>query len=238
MTVQEVLKSVGVFFKTIYTNFVESDEYEYVKQIVIGVGLAAILVGGYYGYRWYTASYEQSAHRLFAQDADEFERVGQEEGKKEDWESVAALFDRGYEEYSKSSLAPYFLMYKAEVMRKQGKTEEEVFTALERALSAMPASSPLVSTYKVKMALMQLDSKSEEQRKAGIDSLTKLAADTKSSGSDAAAYYLGLWYLTQNKAAQAKEVWEKLLDAYKDAKKLGESPWAMLAKEKVTQIVG
>lgn len=213
-------------------------DFKYAKELAFACVIIALCVGGYYGYRWYNKNQEQAAHQLFARNVEEFEREV-EEGKAEGWQNVETLFQLGYDQHSKSSLAPYFLIYKAEAMIRQNKDATKV---LEDALNQMPNNSPIKSLYGTKLALMLLDTKTDTQeaedaRNKGIDMLKNIAADTSSTGNDVASYYLGLYYWNNNDMNQAKEVWGKLIDTQKDVQKLGQSPWALLAQEKLGQIV-
>lgn len=208
----------------------QSSVCRYSKELAIGAIAALALGGAYYGYRWYNAGQEEVAQRMFAQNVQEYDRAVQE-GKKEDWASIEAIFKLGYSQYSGSSLAPYFLVYQAQALIKQDKMQEAK-EVLDKAVSSMSSSSPLQPLYAMKLALMTMDT----DAKAGIDQLQTLANDSSNKFSDAAAYYLGEYYWTHNEGGKAKEVWQKMIETTKTDKKLGQSPWAAMAQTTLEQV--
>ena len=197
--------------------------------LIAAVVLVALAGGGFYGYRWYRSSQEEVAQRIFSQNVQEYERVAQE-GKKEDWASVEMLFKIGYGQYSHSAFAPFFLLYQAEAMIKQDKNDQ-AREVLAKAVDAMSSSSDLYPLFKIKGALMTMDSNAPE----AVAQLKALATDSSSHFSDAAAYYLGQYYWINNDEKQARQVWQKMIDATKTDKKLGQSPWASLAQATLAQ---
>lgn len=206
-------------------------ESSHATQILsIALAGAVVLAGGFYGYRWYRAGQEAVAQRVFSQDVQEYERVVQE-GKAEDWASVETLFKIGHGQYANSAFGPFFLVYQAQAMAKQNKAEE-ARQLVAQAVNAMASSSPLYPLFKIKLALMTMDTNPQE----AIAQLELLANDSASHFSDAAAYYLGEYHWIKNDTARAKEVWQKMIDATKTDKKLGQSPWALLAQEKIAQL--
>lgn len=197
--------------------------------LIVAAVLVALVGGGFYGCKWYRAGQEEIAQRIFSQNVQEYERVVQE-GKKEDWASVETLFKIGYNQYPHSVFAPFFLLYQSEAMIKQDK-KDEARELLDKAINAMSSSSDLYPLFNIKKALLTFDLNPTQ----AVDQLKALAADSSSHFSDAAAYYLGQYYWMNNDDKQAKEVWQKMIDATKTDKKLGQSPWASLAQEKITQ---
>jgi predicted negative regulator of RcsB-dependent stress response len=121
-------------------------------------------------------------------------------------------------------------LYQAQAMIKQG-NNEQAREVLGKAVNAMPSSSDLAPLFNIKMALMNLDSNAPQ----AVAQLKELATNTSSHFSDAAAYYLGQYYWINNDEKQAKEVWHKMINATQTDKKLGQSPWAQLAQEKMAQ---
>lgn len=199
-------------------------------MLIIGFAVGLILLGGFYGYRWYRTNQEEIAQRVFSQSVQEYERV-LKEGKAQDWASVETLFKIGYSQYSHAALAPFFLVYQAQAMIKQDKTVQ-AHELLSQAVNAMSPSSVLYPLFKIKLALMTMETNAQE----AVAQLQLLADDTSSHFSDAAAYYLGEYYWIHNDHLHAKEAWQKMIDATKTDKKLGQSPWALLAQEKLAQL--
>jgi len=207
--------------------------FKYGKEIT-GAVLAALLASaGYFGYRWYSVHQEEVAQQLFAHNVEEFDRVMQE-GKKEDWANIESLFKLGYEQYSGTGLAPFFLVYQSQAMLKQEK-HKEAFDVFESAVNKMKSDAPLTGVYKTSLALMRLDSQDQTMREVGLKDLENLTKDSMSTSYDIASYYLGLYYMTNNDSAKATEIWQKLIDSQKIVAKAGQSPWAMMAQQKLGQ---
>lgn len=229
MNFQEVGKAIKNVFQMIYDN--TFGDLKYAKQTALAVLAAGIFAAGYYGHRWYRINQEQAAQQLFSHNVEEFERA-LEEGKKEDWANVESLFKLGYDQYSHSALAPFFLIYQAQAMLKQGKGAQ-AFEAIDQAVHQMNTNSPLADLYKASIALMQIDSNDKAMQEKGITQLQALANTPLSTGYDIASYYLGLYYMSNNDEPKAKEIWQKLINSQKDQPKMGQSPWAKLAQQKL-----
>jgi tetratricopeptide (TPR) repeat protein len=229
MNFQQVSKAVKNVFEMMYDAVF--GDLKYAKQTAFAALAAGLIAAGYYGHRWYRVNQEQSAQQLFSHNVEEFERA-LEEGKKDDWANVESLFKLGYDQYSHSALAPFFLIYQAQAMLKQGKSTQ-AFQTIDTAVQQMSADSPLADVYKASIALMRIDSNDKETQEAGISQLQALADTPLSTGFDIASYYLGLYYMTQNNENKAKEIWQKLIDSQKDQPKMGQSPWAKLAQQKL-----
>jgi len=199
------------------------------KELIFAAALLLVIAGAYFGYRWHTNNKNQAAHMLFAQNLEELERISQE-GNKEDWESVETLFKLGYDQYPKSSLAPYFLIYQGQALLKQGKLDE-ARDIINLAVEKLPSDCPVLGLYKVKVALMGLDSKAQSTVDASLEQLQALAKNTELHVQDVAGYHLGLYYWVHNQMAKAQEVWLAMIEAVKTTEKTGQSPWAAKAQE-------
>lgn len=235
MALKDVTYAVNTVFSSIFDSLVSNKQFRYAKQLSIGLVFMVLLAGAWMGQRWFNAHKEESAYQLFAQNVEEFQRTMQE-GRAQDWASVETLFKLGYDQYAGTTVAPYFLVYQAEAMERQGKSLDEVKGVLQRAIKEIPAHSPVLAHYQVKLALIQLDMTQEQEQKAGLESLRALAQDTKSIAHDTAAYYLGLYQMTHNETAQAQDTWKKLAESQKDVQKLGQSSWAHLAQQRLEQL--
>ncbi len=229
MSFQEVSKAVKNVFQMIFDSIF--GDLKYGRQAALAVLAVGLMTAGYYGYRWYRINQEQAAQQLFSHNVEEFERA-LEEGKKEDWANVESLFKIGYDQYSRSALAPFFLIYQAQAMLKQG-NNTQAFQTLDKAVQQMDANSPLADVYKASMALMRIDSNDKATQEAGVNQLQALANTPTSMGYDIASYYLGLYYMAQNNENKAQEVWQKLIDSQKGQPKMAQSPWAKMAQQKL-----
>ena len=198
----------------------------YMNYLFIVLGIAAVAGAGYFGYRWYIVSREQSAQVMFAECLREYEKGVRE---RQTWADIQALWAAGYARHTQSSLAPYFKAFEANSALKQDKKAEAV-ALLDAALSLVAASSPLYTVYATKRALINIDLGNE----AGLQELEKLAYDKNNIQRDVALYYLGLYHWSKNNIEDAKEAWETLTA-------LPDSPaqatlWTALAEQKLQQI--
>lgn len=204
----------------------------------IALACAVVLGGGWYGYRGYMRNKSQAASGFLLDYVHEYSA---QKGQQVDWAEVAQSFSSEANRYSYTALKPYFLVYEAEQLVRQGKKDEALAT-MQKAVAELPKQSPLLNLYKTTCALMQLDNVA--QRDAGVAALTELSTDTTNIYRDVAAYQLGLYYWITQNVAQAKTVWQELVDSfdqehremYPMQEKLAQSPWLALAKEKLAQI--
>jgi predicted negative regulator of RcsB-dependent stress response len=237
---KNIMQSIGDSISSVFESIF--GDFKYIKELLLAIVIIGLAVGGYFGFRWYQSNQEYAVHQLFAHNVEEFERV-LEEGKPEDWANIETLFQLGHDQHPKSTFAPLFLLYKAEAMIKQNKDAKSI---IADAISALPHNSPVKSLYATKLALMYLDAaqlpEADKQvaiqaHDKGLGMLKDLARDSANKNNDVAAYYLGLYYWNKNDMAQAKEAWQKLVDSQKNVTdKLGQSPWFLLAQEKLNQL--
>ncbi len=124
--------------------------------------LLLIAVGGFAGYRgysWWIRQREQTAQKAFSECLAEYHQALYGQGGL--WSNVSMLFNIGYENNSSSKLAPYFLVFYADALFKQGKKDEGLIK-LDEAIKMIPADSPLLYLYKTKQALLQIGSAEKE----------------------------------------------------------------------------
>jgi len=206
-------------------------DYGYAREISVGVAGALVLVAGVWGYRSYTHKKESAAQVAFAENITLYREAMQ--GKADIWPQVEQKSSADYEHYKHSSVAPYFLMIKADSLARQEKGAQAV-EVIDTVVASLPKEAPVVSLYKTKQALMKIDMQDEASRAQGLDELRKLASDKDNKNSDVAQYYLGLYYWARNEMTEALDVWKNLV-ASQATEKLAASPWAGLAKEKLAQ---
>lgn len=206
--------------------------FKYTKELYAGLVIALVIGAAGSGYHWYSHVQEQRAHKILADCMHEYDKAV---SGVQDWSSVEQAFTLGYEKHSGSSLAPYFLAYKADVLIKQNKKDEAVviFDTMAEQLSV---SSPLYNPYMTKRALVKMDMTDELTRKVGLQELTTLANDTTNSHRDMALYYLGLYYWAAQDIKQAQGIWTNLVALQTESKE-SRSPWAVLVETKLLQTV-
>lgn len=206
-------------------------DYSYAKEITLGVAGALVLVAGVWGYRSYTHTKESAAQVAFAENMTLYREAMQ--GEADIWPQVEQKSSTDYEHYKRSSVAPYFLMIKADSLAKQAKGAQAI-EVINAVVASLPKESPVLPLYKTKQALMKIDMQDEASQAQGLDELRKLALDKDNRNNDVAQYYLGLYHWTRNELTEALDIWKNLV-ASQASEKLAASPWASLAQEKLAQ---
>lgn len=147
--------------------------------------------------------------------------------KEEKWTKVEDLFRQGFENNKSSGLASIFLAFRAQALWEQGKQEEAV-EVLKNAIDTMP-SQELKDSYKIKLALQEIDCENKSLQDDGLSLLKELAINEKSVCHDRALYNLGNYFWHKKQFDEARNYWNQLIIKYgKSAKK----PSAFVAKAK------
>ena len=149
--------------------------------------------------------------------------------ENEKWESVNKQFSEAYENNKSSSIASMFRVFQGEALINLNKLDQAIDCFFE-AIKIMP-NGYLKEHYRMKLVLMQLDSKNKSQNIEGLKTLEQLALNHKSVVHDKALYYLGLYFWITKKFDAAKNYWQQFLVKYGDEKHLEEE--IKLAKSKL-----
>lgn len=204
--------------------------YQRYKNIIL-VSAALILLGAaaLYFYSYWRGQIEQAAQYDFyglSQDLKKAQQSGQ------GWQDIATAAELAYAQHTNSILSPYFLAIQAQALAALEQYDNAI--ALMNALVAkLNTHSPFYYLFTIKRALLQLSS--EQSKQEGLKNLELLAADDKNPQQDEALYYLGYQYYLAHNKEQAWSTWEKLLNKFGQPV-FGKSPWAELAKTKMSQL--
>ncbi len=202
------------------------------KNVVIVVLVAAIAGGaGFVGYRYYRSNVQVAAHKDFMQALRYFDAPVKKEADvsadqlyfasaEEKWQKVAQVFKDGYNNNKSSDLAPMFQSFWAEALIKQGKLSEAI-DELKGALNTM-VSDDLKQLYSVKLSLMQLDSKNEQESNEGLERLKQIAYNTQNASHGLALYHLGMHAWTNKKFGEAKSYWQQFVVKFSDERALND----------------
>ncbi len=229
MTWKDIKKFLYDWYRTSVAPEVKSlSRYPYAKEIVVAVVIVAVAAIIFWSYRSYHSHQESSAQIDFAHALESYQAA--QRGGAVTWPQLEILLQSGYEQHKKSSFAPYFLVYQSEAQIKQHKLSEAAGT-LEKVLSLMPKDSPLLNLYKTKLALIEMDL--PEKQQAAVEKLHALAYDKENHFNDYALYYLGLFTENQGQKEEAQKIWKELAESQHNEHRLAQSPWVLLAKEKL-----
>ena len=174
----------------------------------------------FFAHKLWVIKRESAAHYDFASLVSEYDIMSRD--KNPQWSELLEKFEKSYDKHSSSSLLPYYFGYKVQILLAQDKKEEALVT-LDTMISDMPGS-PLLASYKMERALIQLDSDDGELEAVALQALKGLADDTDNIFRDSAQYYLGRYYWAHNNVDAAREVWQQLVDEQRD-EKIAPSPW-------------
>jgi predicted Zn-dependent protease len=190
------------------------------KPFLMVFSFLGIMIGLFFAYKWWGIRRERAAQYDFAFLMTEYDTMIRE--KNEQWSELLEKFEKNYEKHSNSSLLPYYLGYKVQILLAQDK-KEEALGVLDAMIADMPGS-PMLALYEMERALIQLDSDDTELNAVALQALHKLAEDTHNIFRDSAQYYLGRYYWANDEIDKAREIWQILVDEQRD-EKMAPSAW-------------
>ncbi len=202
------------------------------RHVTLIVGLIVFFIAVALGYMFWMNEHNKSAQRYFGALVMEYNRAKQD--KDVDFQLLLKKFEKGYQQYSRSSLLPYYKDYAVNILMHQHKNEEAL-ALLDTMLSDMQAS-PLLPLYQMERALIALDMADVQIQEKGKEALVALAQDKLNPFKDSAQFYLGRYYWTHDNVTLAKEVWQTLVDEQAD-QKAAPSPWVQQVKDYLTLVV-
>lgn len=199
-----------------------------IRTVLLGalfLATVGIIVLGYRGYKNYVA---QKATSALIECTDRFDRLVARKEKKyasQELEDLMACFEKAYEEYSSTSLAPYYLAYKSSLQLLAGNPNEGIAT-LKTVVDLLDSADVLYAPFAVKLALVQISSGQPEYVAAGTALLENLANRSDNPYRDMALYYKGLYPFSEGDRKEAERVWNELVA-------MTNSSWAELARKKL-----
>lgn len=197
--------------------------------LYVGIALGGLLLmaGGLYWRHTAATKTEQAAHTILVDVLEQYEQASQ---GKASWDDVIAMAQAGYDKYSATKTAPYILSVQIDALLAQDK-KVEALEKLDRMVATISTQSPLYDIYKLKHALLKIDM--PDLKDSGLVELQKLAT-TQSNFTDAAQYYLGLYYYDAGDTQQAINAWQPLVALNKETTdENGRSPWALMVEAKM-----
>lgn len=194
--------------------------YTNAKPLLMVFSFAMAMIFLLFAYKWWLVKRERAAQYDFAFLMTEYDVMLHE--KDPQWSVLLEKFEKNYEKHSNSSLLPYYLGYKVQILLAQDKKEEALAT-LNKMIARMPGS-PMLAMYEMERAFIQLDSDDTQLQEVALQTLKNLAHDSTNIFRDSAQYYLGRYYWSQNNIEEAREIWQQLIDEQRD-EKMTPSPW-------------
>ncbi len=230
-------------FSSHYASFQEQFSSKYAKEVFIGTAVLAVLAVGYFLNTKYVQSREERAFVALSEVIESYTQAQQETQNLDPikdhekiqlaWTDAQAFLDALHKEHMSSYLAPYFLVFKSQIMLEKDHNLEAAMGVLDEALLQMPKNSEMSSLFQLKRIKMGFDSDKSEVQKQSLADLVTMTQDLKNPSFQEALYLLGLYYVHAGDIEKSQEAFKRLVDhADKDA--LLVSPWVKQAKEKLS----
>jgi len=193
------------------------------KQVLIVAMTGAIVLGFVaLGYVYYKNKVRANAYKEFMSAMLYYDGVVQ--GKKvnsnypgikqfmsenDKWTQSEQVFKQAYQNYKNTELAPVFMAFQAEALLNLGKIDDAV-KVLKNVIDSVD-SQEIKDLYKVKVALINMDSKDEKIQGEALIHLIAVANNDSSAASEIALYQAGSYFWSQKKYNEAKDYWQRLL---------------------------
>lgn len=188
--------------------FKEVTKNPYIHYIIFGFLVVLASSGGFFVYRSYRNKLQQEAQRILSESIDEYMIMKMTEDADQ-YAEAERMFDKGYIKAKSSSLAPLFLIYKADAQALQGKLVQAQ-ASLSDALARLPKESPYYPLYEIKKALLEIDAacgvqKCPEDFEA-LRELTRISRDTLHPYRTIAMRYLSSYYSSSGDVEKAQQI--------------------------------
>ncbi len=214
--------------KTWYKNF--SAESKQANYLILAAVIALVAVAFGYGYKQFMHYRSTQSQQRFTDAIALFDATAA--SKTPDWKQTAEMVKATYAEQPRS-VTPAMLNVLSDAQVQAGEQAQALQT-MDQAVKAISPSDPLYALYRIKHALMLIDTAEEKSVESALATLDEIAANTSAANWDEAAYYLGLYYWEKNDITKAKAVWQNLRDLPLDIE--GASPWAARVQAKLPLI--
>lgn len=195
--------------------------------ILGGIGIAAIFSGLVW---WYFKSERDSAYADLTYLMIDLKAA--KENIDTDWFLFENQFLADQVNKNKAKNTIYLPLLHVDLLIQQEKIQE-ARVLLEQHVSSF-SSSPLLSYIKVLHALLLMDGSKEDQAK-GLELLQGIAQNENDYAYEYAVYQLGFYYFIHADLAQAKAIWQPMVDRAIMSDK-NKSVWVSRAEEKINQI--
>jgi len=200
---------------------------KYQNSIITLAVVICLGVMGWFGYSWYKKNGEQKAHRAFVESVQDYTTMEKSPQEESAWHDIEQALAQRAQEHKSSVLAPYFLMYQADALIKEGKREQAI-EVMNNGLAKISKKLPLYYLYALKKSLVKIDSAQEIVRNEGLQELDELSANSENPLQDMALYYKGYNAFAAGDIARAQQTWVQLFaPVHKD------SLWAQLAQARL-----
>ncbi len=210
------MATLNSFFKNLYQEIASIPLFKNRYMKARGVFLFLLLGSAisYFGYSWYKLQKNQDAQNFLSSCLDDYRSVI--EGRQSSWPSLQMNAEIGYEKNKGTDLAVYFKALQADAMIQHGNIKD-LPPVLDQLEKEIVKGSLLYYVYRLKLALMMIDSQNDDLMQKGIVLLQALSLDEKNPNRDMALYHKGQYYWDKNALSDAKIAWQELVEEYSDS---------------------
>ena len=225
-----------------YALFSKQFSSKYAKEAFIGVVVLLVLIGGYFFNSRYAQAREERAFvalseviELFAQAQQEtqsLDKIKDHDKIQLAWADTQHLLDALHKENMSSILAPYFLVFKSQIMIEKDNNLDGAIGLLDEAIAQMPKGSEMHSLFQLKRIKMGFDSTDAQVAKNSLEDLITITQDLKNPSFEEALYLLGVYYVHAGEIEKSQQAFKQLVDS-SDKAAVVTSPWVKQAQDKL-----
>ena len=177
------------------------------------------------GYRYYREGVEERALHDFVVSMKYFNgtisdkpRAGVDgvtfSSEAQKWADIESTFREGFEANRAATISCMFQLFQAEALLQQGKIGDAI-VLMRQAIGTIPARS-VVDFYRVKFALVLIDTGKDEDVQEGLGILESMGLNQHSAAQPQALFRLGEYYWVHKDFDRAKGYWQQLVGKFGD----------------------
>lgn len=226
-----------------YEKALELSKKPYMKESFFAVVAVIVMAGSYVAYGWYqkrqnikafaalveiSKSYEQAVSK-----AAQLKDKPTEEQNENPWEDTQLLLEALGSAHSGSTLAPFFLMYEAELALQAEGDYDKACQLMEQGVRSLSKKSVYYDMFNLKRLKMLLDNPMENVRVGALKELQAMANHKENYYAQEALYTVGAYEAFHGNMQAAIAAWKTLAQEGQAEKALISSPWVSQAQEKL-----
>ena len=227
-----------------YEKCITYSKKPYMKELFIGIVISILFGAGYIAYGWYQKRQNIQAFAALIEISKSYEQAVQKAGQLKDkstdeqaaenpWEDTQLLLEALSSVHRGSSLAPFFVMYQAEIALQAENDYDKACQLMDQGLARLSKKSIYYDMFNFKRIKMLLDSPMENVRIAALKELQTIAADEDNFYNQQALYTIGTYESYHGNMDAAVDAWKKLAGQTQSENALISSPWVSQAQEKL-----
>ncbi len=203
-----------------YAAFAEYSSKRYMKELLTGFFVFAVVGAGYVGYNWYqkrqnvqafaalleiSKSYDQAANK-----AREQKSLPADAAHENPWEDTQILLEAVSRAHAWSSLAPFFVIYEAQLALDADGDYDKACSLMKKAIAGISKKSIFYDMFNLKYLKMLLDSSSESVQHDALLQLAAISLQPNNYYQQEALSTLASYHAAHGNMAAAIEAWTVL----------------------------